>query len=226
MRADEELIAAVARGDQQALAELLRRWEAPLHRFIARQTGERDVDDLHQETWMRVVRAAPRFDPGRRFSTWLFQIAVNLCRDWHRRRPPEPQRITEAVALLKAAKRPVIIAGGGVPYSEAWEELRQFAEALGIPVTETSAGKGALRGADYLALGGCGVNGTPASAQIVQQADLVLCVGTRLSDFTTGSQSNFRNPDVRFIGINVAGHDAFKQGALPITADARAIGLV
>jgi 3D-(3,5/4)-trihydroxycyclohexane-1,2-dione acylhydrolase (decyclizing) len=137
------------------------------------------------------------------------------------RRPPELQRIAEAVALLKAAKRPVIIAGGGVPYSGAWDELLAFADTLGIPVTETSAGKGAMRGRYDLALGGCGVNGTAACGQIVSKADLVLCVGTRLTDFTTGSQSIFQHPDVQFIGINVSGRDAYKEGALPIVADAR-----
>jgi 3D-(3,5/4)-trihydroxycyclohexane-1,2-dione acylhydrolase (decyclizing) len=143
-------------------------------------------------------------------------------RTWRiERRPPEPQRIAEAVALLKAAKRPVIIAGGGVPYSEAWDELLAVAETLGIPVTETSAGKGAMRQRFDYALGGCGVNGTTAGGQMLQQADLVLCVGTRLTDFTTGSQSIFGNPDVKFIGINIYGRDAHKQGALPIVADAR-----
>jgi RNA polymerase sigma-70 factor (ECF subfamily) len=90
MATDEDLIGAVARGDEEALREIIGRWERPLHRFLWRHTGGRDVDDLFQETWLRAVRAAPRFDPRRRFSTWLFQIAVNLCRDWHRRRPPEP----------------------------------------------------------------------------------------------------------------------------------------
>jgi 3D-(3,5/4)-trihydroxycyclohexane-1,2-dione acylhydrolase (decyclizing) len=137
------------------------------------------------------------------------------------RRPPDPRRIAEAVELLKAARRPVIIAGGGVQYSEAWDELLAVAETLGIPVTETSAGKGALRQRFEYSLGGCGVNGTAASGQIVQQADLVLCVGTRLTDFTTASQSIFSHPKVKFIGINVAGRDAYKQGALPIVADAR-----
>jgi RNA polymerase sigma-70 factor (ECF subfamily) len=89
MATDEELIAAVASGDGRGLEELCRRWERPLYQLIARHTGGRDVEDLYQETWLRVVRAARRFDPGRRFSTWLFQIAVNLCRDWHRRPPPE-----------------------------------------------------------------------------------------------------------------------------------------
>ena len=90
MPADEALIAAVADGDRRALEELCRRWERPLFQFIHRHTGGRDVEDLYQETWLRVVRAARRFDPRRRFSTWLFQIALNLCRDWHRRPPPDP----------------------------------------------------------------------------------------------------------------------------------------
>jgi len=90
MATDEDLITAVANGDGRALEELCRRYERGLHQFIFRHTGGRDVDDLYQETWLRVVRAARRFDPRRRFSTWLFQIAVNLCRDWHRRPPPEP----------------------------------------------------------------------------------------------------------------------------------------
>ena len=81
-------MAAVAGGDDAALAELLGRWQRPLFHFIDRQTGGRDVEDLHQETWLRAVRAADRFNPRRRFSTWLFQIALNLCRDWRRRAPP------------------------------------------------------------------------------------------------------------------------------------------
>jgi RNA polymerase sigma-70 factor (ECF subfamily) len=90
MAADEVLVQAVAAGDGAALGELCRRYERRLHRFLARQTGGRDVEDLYQETWLRAVRAAPRFDPERRFSTWLFQIALNLARDWRRRPPPEP----------------------------------------------------------------------------------------------------------------------------------------
>ena len=90
MPTDEALVGQVARGDQQALAELLRRWQRPLAHFLHRRTGGRDVDDLYQEVWLRVVRAAERFDGERRFSTWLFHIAVNLCRDWHRRQPDEP----------------------------------------------------------------------------------------------------------------------------------------
>src|SRR5262245_40420972 len=137
------------------------------------------------------------------------------------RRQPEPERIQEAVALLSKAKRPVIVAGGGVLYSDAGEELQAFAEAFGIPVGDASAGKGAMRNKSVLLLGGIGVTGTPCAGTIASQADLVICVGTRLTDFTTGSNSLFQNPDVKFIGINVQGRDAYKLGALPILADAR-----
>jgi RNA polymerase sigma-70 factor (ECF subfamily) len=99
MASDEELIAAVAAGDEDALALLYRRWERPLHALLARYTGGRDVDDLVQETWMRVVRAAGRFDRGRRFSTWLFAIALNLARDWRRRPPAEPVEPRETMAV-------------------------------------------------------------------------------------------------------------------------------
>lgn len=90
MVTDEALMRAVAAGDERALETLCGRYQRPLHQFLARYTGGRDVDDLYQETWLRVVRAATRFDPTRRFSTWLFQIAINLTRDWQRRPPPEP----------------------------------------------------------------------------------------------------------------------------------------
>jgi RNA polymerase sigma-70 factor, ECF subfamily len=91
MPSDEELMGRVATGDARALETLCTRYERPLHQFLWRQLGGRDVDDVYQETWLRIVRAAARFDRRRRFSTWLFQIAVNLCRDWHRRPPPEPR---------------------------------------------------------------------------------------------------------------------------------------
>jgi 3D-(3,5/4)-trihydroxycyclohexane-1,2-dione acylhydrolase (decyclizing) len=143
-------------------------------------------------------------------------------RHWRvERRPPDAERIREAVALLASAERPVLIAGGGVHYSEAWGELEQFAELLGIPVGETFAGKGALREVSPIALGGIGLEGTGTAADLIAAADLVISVGTRLTDFATGSQSGFRHPQVRFISINVSGHDAFKQGALPIVADAK-----
>ena len=100
MATDEDLIAAVAAGDDGALAALYRRYERPLHAFLARYTGGRDVDDLVQESWLRVVRAADRFEPSRRFSTWLFQIALNLARDWRRRPPPEAADPEHAAGLV------------------------------------------------------------------------------------------------------------------------------
>jgi len=137
------------------------------------------------------------------------------------RRPPTTQRIDEAIALLKEAARPVIIAGGGVHYSEAWDELDLVSKKLGIPVVETVAGRGAIRAKSDLLVGAHGVTGNPSAGRIVAAADLVITVGTRLTDFTTGSQSAFQNPEVKFININVCSHDAYKQGALPIVADAR-----
>lgn len=95
MPTDEELVGRLVAGDEAALRELLSRYERPLSSFLYRNTGGRDVEDLYQETWLRVARHAARFDRSKRFSTWLFQIAVNLCRDWHRRRPPEPQLVPE-----------------------------------------------------------------------------------------------------------------------------------
>jgi 3D-(3,5/4)-trihydroxycyclohexane-1,2-dione acylhydrolase (decyclizing) len=137
------------------------------------------------------------------------------------RRMPDRQRIQDAVALLKAAERPVLVAGGGIHYSEARGEVQKFCEAFGIAVAETFAGKGAIQNDSDLLLGGLGVTGTPCAAKIFRDADLVICVGTRMADFVTGSQGLYQNPDVKFIGISVCGHDAYKQGAVPILADAR-----
>jgi RNA polymerase sigma-70 factor (ECF subfamily) len=102
MATDEALIAAVAAGDEGALEQLCRRYERRLHRFLSRYTGGCDADDLYQETWLRAVRAAPRFDGSRRFSTWIFQIAVNLCRDWHRRRRTDPAAPADVAELAVA----------------------------------------------------------------------------------------------------------------------------
>ena len=137
------------------------------------------------------------------------------------RRVPAARQIDGAVAQLQRSDRPVIIAGGGVHYAEAWDELQVFSESFGIPVVETFAGKGSVRTQSDLLLGGQGITGNPAAAQIVDAADLVISVGTRLTDFTTGSQSTFNNPQVKFININVCARDAYKEGALPISADAR-----
>ena len=155
---------------------------------------------------------------------YAFDYPVNFFEkhNWRiERRQPDAQRIEEAVHLLKAAKRPLIIAGGGTHYSEAWDEVATFAEKFGIPVAETHAGKGAIRNDSDLLVGGTGVTGTQSAAHFNKKADLVICIGTRLQDFITGSNSAFQNPEVKFIGINVSGHDAFKLGSLPIKADAR-----
>ena len=134
---------------------------------------------------------------------------------------PNTIRIQEAIKLLKEAKKPYIIAGGGIHYSEAWNELAAVSERFGIPVGETHAGLGAIRHGSELHIGGTGHLGTPGAGRIAEEADLVICVGTRLHDFVTGSNSAFQNPDVKFISINVSGRDAYKLGALPITADAK-----
>ncbi len=143
-------------------------------------------------------------------------------RDWRIERSlPDARRIADAVELLRGAERPIVIAGGGVLYSETEEALAAFARRTGIPVAETFAGKGAVQEDSWLQLGGVGLEGNPAASRIAREADLVFAVGTRLTDFTTGSHTVFQHPEVRFVSINVWGRDAVKEGALPIVADAR-----
>ena len=143
-------------------------------------------------------------------------------RIWHVRRPvPEPELVREVVNLLKAAKRPMIISGGGTIYSEAAEELRQFVEQFGVPVTETQAGKGVLNWNHPMNAGPIGSNGATSANRLAREADLVITLGTRLSDFTTASKSAFQNPTVRFIAINVSAMDANKLWARPIVSDAK-----
>nr|WP_221242919.1 3D-(3,5/4)-trihydroxycyclohexane-1,2-dione acylhydrolase (decyclizing) [Conexibacter arvalis] len=143
-------------------------------------------------------------------------------RTWRIGRPqPEPATVAEAAALIARAERPLAIAGGGVLYSDAQAELEQLGERFGVPVAETFAGKGAVREAAWWALGGIGLEGTPATNAVAAEADLVIAVGTRLTDFPTASQSLFQHPDVRFVAINVDGRDAHKQGALALESDAR-----
>ena len=126
------------------------------------------------------------------------------------------------VEAIRSSRAPLIIAGGGVLYSDASNALRRFAEATGIAVAETQAGKGAIAWDHPLALGGVGVTGTRAANRMARQADLVIAVGTRLTDFTTMSNSLFEYPGVRFAAINVCEMDAFKRSAIPVVADARA----
>jgi 3D-(3,5/4)-trihydroxycyclohexane-1,2-dione acylhydrolase (decyclizing) len=137
------------------------------------------------------------------------------------RRPPAPDALERAAELLRAAERPLIVAGGGVIYSEATDALRELVDVSGIPVCETQAGRGSLRSDQPLSLGAVGATGAPAANRLAREADLVVGVGTRWSDFTTASKSAFQHPDVRFVNVNVAEFDAAKHSGLPLTCDAR-----
>jgi len=146
-------------------------------------------------------------------------------RVWAPRRPgPDAAQLEAAVAAIRAAQKPVIIAGGGVLYSEAAEGLRAFAERHGVPVMETNAGKSSLPHDHQLNMGSVGVTGSSASNLLAEQADLVLAVGSRLQDFTTGSWALFKAEGVRVVGLNVQVFDAGKHRALPLVADAK-VGL-
>jgi 3D-(3,5/4)-trihydroxycyclohexane-1,2-dione acylhydrolase (decyclizing) len=143
-------------------------------------------------------------------------------RVWHVARPlPEKAALDRAVEAIRGAQRPVIVAGGGVIYAEATGALRAFAEATGIPVAETQAGKGSLPYDHPLSLGAVGSTGTTAANRLAREADLVIGVGTRYSDFTTASRTAFGDPDVRFVNVNVAALDAAKQAGVGVVADAR-----
>jgi 3D-(3,5/4)-trihydroxycyclohexane-1,2-dione acylhydrolase (decyclizing) len=132
------------------------------------------------------------------------------------------QLLSTATEWIRKSRRPLIIAGGGVGYSEAHQALAMFASQTGIPVCETQAGKGSLPFNHPQQLGAMGVTGTPGANIAAREADLVIGIGTRYSDFTTASKTAFQNPAVRFININVAEFDAYKQSALPLTSDASA----
>jgi 3D-(3,5/4)-trihydroxycyclohexane-1,2-dione acylhydrolase (decyclizing) len=132
------------------------------------------------------------------------------------------EAIKRAAEAIRGSRKPLIIAGGGVLYSDATDALRRFAETTGIGVAETQAGKSAIAWEHPLALGAIGVTGTLAANQQAREADLVIAIGTRLSDFTTMSKSAFGDPHVRFVGINVCELDAFKHSAIAVIADARA----
>lgn len=143
-------------------------------------------------------------------------------KEWVIRRPePAPEEIEAVARIVAAAKKPIIIAGGGIHYSEATPELEALAVATGIPVSETFSGKGAIQNPGPWHLNGLGLEGSPYTNKLVEEADLILHIGTRLTDFATGSQSMFRNPDVSFVSINVTEGDAIKQGATAIVADAK-----
>ncbi len=144
-------------------------------------------------------------------------------RVWRVRRDrPDSASLHDAAHAIRAARTPMVIAGGGVHYSDATDALSRFVDATGIPCAETQAGKGALPYDHPLNLGAIGATGTPGANIIARGADLVIGIGTRYSDFTSASNSAFQNPDVRFININVAEWDSYKRGAIALVGDARA----
>jgi 3D-(3,5/4)-trihydroxycyclohexane-1,2-dione acylhydrolase (decyclizing) len=146
-------------------------------------------------------------------------------RVWSIRRPaPDAEQLAAALTALKSSQKPIIIAGGGVLYSGASATLKAFADKHGIPVMETNAGKSSLPHVDPMNMGSPGVTGSSASNLLAEQADLVLAVGSRLQDFTTGSWALFKAESVRIVGLNVQPFDAGKHRALPLIADAR-VGL-
>jgi 3D-(3,5/4)-trihydroxycyclohexane-1,2-dione acylhydrolase (decyclizing) len=154
--------------------------------------------------------------------TYDYPAELFAERDWTiRRPPPDPDEVETVAQLLAQAQRPLIIAGGGVVYSDATPELEALAAAAGIPVAETFAGKGAVQQRAWWQLGGIGLEGTPATNDLAREADLVLTVGSRLTDFATASQSLFQHPEVRFASINVNPYDAGRLGATGIVADAK-----
>jgi len=153
---------------------------------------------------------------------WDYPDEMFAKRVWPIRRP-EPDRASfhRAVEAIRASRRPLVVAGGGVLFSEASEALAKFCHATGIPTGETQAGKGSLAYDHPLCLGAVGVTGTLAANRVARDADLVIGIGTRFSDFTTASMTAFQNPAVRFVNINTAEFDAYKMTAIPVVADAR-----
>jgi len=153
---------------------------------------------------------------------WEFDDDLFAKRVWHVGRPAiEDGALARALAVLRSAERPLIVAGGGVIYSRATEALRSFAETTGIPVAETQAGKGSMPYDHPCAVGAIGATGTTSADTLAEEADVVLGIGTRYSDFTTASRTVFAHPGVRFVNLNVAGLDAAKLSAVAAVGDAR-----
>jgi 3D-(3,5/4)-trihydroxycyclohexane-1,2-dione acylhydrolase (decyclizing) len=203
----------------------------PVSRYFDRITRpEQIVSALHRA--MQVLTDPANCGP----------VTLSLCQDvqaeahdypesffdehvWTARRPePDRGELAAAAAILAAASKPVIIAGGGVLYSGATEALKTFAETHGVPVTETQAGKSSLPHDHPLNMGSIGVTGTSAANALAEEADVVLAVGSRLQDFTTGSWALFKNERMRIVGLNTQVFDAGKHDGLPLVADAR-VGL-
>lgn len=153
-----------------------------------------------------------------------FPVEMFKKRVWYIGRPmPDKVLLERAIVKIKKSKRPLIISGGGTIYSGATEVLKKLVNRTGIPVAETFAGKGSLKYDEPQNLGAVGVTGTPGAIEIAKDADLIIGLGTRYSDFTTISKSAFQNAEVAFININITEFDSFKHGALPLIGDAKAI---
>jgi len=153
-----------------------------------------------------------------------FPAALFKKKVWYvGRTMPDASLLEKAIQQIKNSKKPLIVAGGGTIYSGATEVLRNFVNRTGIPVTETFAGKGSLDYNNPQNLGAAGVTGTPGAIEMAKEADVVIGIGTRYSDFTTISKSAFQHPNVKFININITEFDSFKHGALPLVGDAKAI---
>jgi 3D-(3,5/4)-trihydroxycyclohexane-1,2-dione acylhydrolase (decyclizing) len=153
---------------------------------------------------------------------WDYPESLFEQRVWRIRRPPPESQLIERLAMkVRSAARPLIVAGGGVIYSDATRSLTDFVDATGVPVAETQAGKGSLRFDHAQSVGSIGATGTTAANAIASDADLVIGIGTRWSDFTTASHSVFQDPNVEIVNINVTPADASKLSALAIVADAR-----
>ena len=151
-----------------------------------------------------------------------FPVEFFARRVWHVRRPPaEAAAIERAAAIIREARRPLVVTGGGVIYAEASKQLRAFADATGIPVSDTQAGKGAINHDHPAAVGGVGSTGAASANALADEADVVIGIGTRYSDFTTASHTQFKNPEVKFVNINVAAFDAAKHSAEMVVGDAR-----
>jgi len=151
-----------------------------------------------------------------------FPIALFEKRVWNIQRiRPDKNIISKAIEMIKKASKPLIVSGGGTIYSAAVDELIKFVDQTGIPVAETFAGKGALPYNKPESIGAVGATGTPGAAAMAKEADLIIGIGTRYSDFTTASKTAFQNPDVKFVNINVTEFDSYKHSALPVVADAK-----
>jgi 3D-(3,5/4)-trihydroxycyclohexane-1,2-dione acylhydrolase (decyclizing) len=154
---------------------------------------------------------------------WNYPESFFAPRTWiPRRPPPDPAELARAASALRTAAAPLIIAGGGVQYSQATDALARLAEVHAIPVTETQAGKSALPHDHALNMGAIGVTGTSAANELAEKADVILAIGTRLQDFTTGSWALFKNPSRLIVALNTQFFDAAKHNAVPLIGDARA----